>query len=422
MEEEKKKKRNKKKKNKQNKTIEDAAVGVGETASLDQNYVVEQNHHGQVSETSDVQNSDVEKPNVDLDRHRANGTEGPVLAEADKLYWIQREANLEETIKRLKDEKDLYIQKQDILEETVKQFKNERDSYLQKQAVLEMRVVELQHEKDSCIQKEVNLEEKIKHLEREKDSWVLKETSTKEIIDSLKDDNTRLRIQVMELEESRNKILQENQLLIESISSLQSQTQNLERTSSVHSSTEVTKHASENEVLNSQLEAARSLVEKLSTENAELVEKVNELYVELDRRSMTTGLASAIGSGPMVGTIGTTTVAVPVLDSARMSVSDEKMESLESVPVKDETTGGDSTDTGHTAVIANSLEASESGEIVQISLDENEVQDVESQAAERDDKTDVPLTDAPLIGAPFRFISFVAKYVSGADLVNKSSS
>lgn len=137
---------------------------------------------------------------------------------------------------------------------------------------------------------------------------------------------------------------------------------------------------------------------------------------------MTTGLASAIGSGPMVGTIGTTTVAVPVLDSARMSVSDEKMESLESVPIKDETTGGDSMDTGHTAVIANSLEASESGEIVQISLDENEVQDVESQAAERDDKTDVPLTDAPLIGAPFRFISFVAKYVSGADLVNKSSS
>lgn len=30
---------------------------------------------------------------------------------------------------------------------------------------------------------------------------------------------------------------------------------------------------------------------------------------------------------------------------------------------------------------------------------------------------EVPFTDAPLIGAPFRLISFIAKYVSGADLV-----
>ncbi|KAG0481683.1 hypothetical protein HPP92_012541 [Vanilla planifolia] len=30
----------------------------------------------------------------------------------------------------------------------------------------------------------------------------------------------------------------------------------------------------------------------------------------------------------------------------------------------------------------------------------------------------VPLSDAPLIGAPFRLISFVARYVSGADLVD----
>lgn len=34
----------------------------------------------------------------------------------------------------------------------------------------------------------------------------------------------------------------------------------------------------------------------------------------------------------------------------------------------------------------------------------------------------VPLSDAPLIGAPFRLISFMAKYVSGADLVKQNSS
>lgn len=32
---------------------------------------------------------------------------------------------------------------------------------------------------------------------------------------------------------------------------------------------------------------------------------------------------------------------------------------------------------------------------------------------------EVPFTDAPLIGAPFRLISFMAKYVSGADLVKR---
>jgi hypothetical protein len=53
-------------------------------------------------------------------------------------------------------------------------------------------------------------------------------------------------------------------------------------------------------------------------------------------------------------------------------------------------------------------------------LDDNEVPDLEMQAAETDYKSGaVPLTDAPLIGAPFRLISFVAKYVSGGDLVNR---
>ncbi|KAG6532218.1 hypothetical protein ZIOFF_006057 [Zingiber officinale] len=35
---------------------------------------------------------------------------------------------------------------------------------------------------------------------------------------------------------------------------------------------------------------------------------------------------------------------------------------------------------------------------------------------------EVPFTDAPLIGAPFRLISFMAKYVSGADLARRDDS
>ena len=64
---------------------------------------------------------------------------------------------------------------------------------------------------------------------------------------------------------------------------------------------------------------------------------------------------------------------------------------------------------------------SDSGEIVQIPLDDNELLDLELQAVESDKMENVPISDAPLIGAPFRLISFVAKYVSGADLVDKDT-
>lgn len=62
-------------------------------------------------------------------------------------------------------------------------------------------------------------------------------------------------------------------------------------------------------------------------------------------------------------------------------------------------------------------------EIVQIPLDDNDVRDLQLQDTKNVENDDaVPITDAPLIGAPFRLISFFAKYVSGADLVSQNSS
>lgn len=47
----------------------------------------------------------------------------------------------------------------------------------------------------------------------------------------------------------------------------------------------------------------------------------------------------------------------------------------------------------------------------------------EEEVASSDEKTEVvPMSDAPLIGAPFRLFSFVAKFVAGSDLVNQTSS
>ena len=73
MEDEKRKKKNKKKKNKQHKASEGPAVGVEETiAALDENHSSTQTHRDQ-NLIVDVQNGEVQKGNVDLNGHCANG-------------------------------------------------------------------------------------------------------------------------------------------------------------------------------------------------------------------------------------------------------------------------------------------------------------------------------------------------------------
>lgn len=107
-----------------------------------------------------------------------------------------------------------------------------------------------------------------------------------------------------------------------------------------------------------------------------------------------------------------------------LSVTGKKLESGEIVPIQAETIGGDTdnVDVEQASVIPSSFASEEPGEIVQISLDENEIRNLGIQAANNDENTVVEFSDAPLIGAPFRLISFVAKYVSGADLIDKNSS
>ncbi|KAJ7961057.1 binder of USO1 and GRH1 protein 1 isoform X14 [Quillaja saponaria] len=427
MEEEKKKRRNKKKKNKQIKTGEVAGIGIGETASWRQDQVSNgKDEYSQLSETVDMPST-----NIDSNGHRPNDTES---------------ATLEEIINQLRVENELQIQKQ---------------------AGLEMKIVQLLNEKDSLLQKEARLEEKVNQLVNENDVLSSKGDSTKETISNLHGNISRLQVQVVELEEARDSLLQENRQLVENVSVLQSTIQNLEKSSSSSCSPDpfMKDHYSENEDLKSQIEAASALVEKLITENAELVEKVNELYVELDGRSATAGISVAAKPNPLVEFSKTADVVHPTSEfMGNVSITGKKLDGLEVVPVK---VAGDSVDVENAAgVVLNSSPvfndsgeivqiplddsvevvpvkdaddsvdvenaarvalnsspvSNDSGEIVQIPLDENEVLDKLEQADKNAEKDAVPLSDAPLIGAPFRMISFVAKFVSGADLVNKSTS
>lgn len=63
-----------------------------------------------------------------------------------------------------------------------------------------------------------------------------------------------------------------------------------------------------------------------------------------------------------------------------------------------------------------------STEIEQIPSEESEASgtNLSVEDSSSDETALVPISDAPLIGAPFRFISFMARYVSGADLVSQN--
>ncbi|MBA0768399.1 hypothetical protein Gotri_017201 [Gossypium trilobum] len=403
MEEEKKKKRNKKKKNKQGKATEED---------------VDQIQNNNVTNGQNSGNA------LDLDTHQPNGalpnSAEEMIKELQKEneLHVQKEvtlshvfvATLQERIQHLQHENESHLQKKALLEETINQLRNEFDSHLKKEASLEAAIQQLQYERELHVHKVAGLGINIVGLQNEKEFWFQEKASLEEKISQLRDEKAGLHLkgatleenvrqlekekeswivtQVVELEESRNNLLQENQQLTENISSMQLHSQNLERNSNSDSQSEdVEKQAAGNEDLKSQIEAANVFVDKLMMENAELVEKVNVLYAMLEQQSKAAEHSKVID----------TTNSVPrSLENGSILVP--KLDSLEASPI----TNG-------------KIER----EIVQIPLDDTDVRDLESQATGTEENA-VPLADAPLIGAPFRLISFVARYVSGADLVNNT--
>ncbi|KAK8548187.1 hypothetical protein V6N13_055004 [Hibiscus sabdariffa] len=347
---------------------------------------------------------------------------------------LKKEASLEESILKLQQINDSHLQKEDSLKETILQLQSGNESHIQKMAASEMDIIRLHNEKESWLQekaileakirqlleekaaldlKGANLEENIEALEKEKESWILTENSTKETISILNRDITRLKMQVVELEEYRSKLSQENQQLTNTASSLQLHIQNLERNVTPRPcspSDEVEKQASYIEELDSQIEAASVLVEKLVMENTELVEKVNELSVKLERQTMAAGHSMVNEmSNPGPHSIENGSLLAPELDSLEVTQTNEHK------------IDGVNEDGQPAAQVPLSVESEDTGEIVQIPLDDTDARGSQLQAIESESNT-VPLTDAPLIGAPFRLISFVANYVTGADLVNDTSS
>ncbi|CAG7880775.1 unnamed protein product [Brassica rapa] len=301
--------------------------------------------------------------------------------------YIQKEAQLEERLLHLRTENETLKQNEEKLEERLVQYKTKNDVLVHEMSSTEVKMRELLDERSTFSQKEASLEKKLQQLQHdEESSTAAAEKSSIEMISSLNNEIGTLRAQVMKLEESRSNLQEQNNSLVETVSSLQVQRENHDNN---------VKGASEDE-LNSQIEAACTLVEKLITENAELVEKVNELCIQLNQSQR------AFASPP-----------------ESLAIEVQKSDALEEIPIHDEMIRIDDSGDIETALLERNL----SEETVPVSVNPNGEIDVESQVAVAGETEEVsggvPLVDAPLIGAPFRLVSFVARYVSGADLAEK---
>ncbi|CAO2839131.1 unnamed protein product [Amaranthus hypochondriacus] len=407
MEDEKKKKKYKKKKNKQQ--TKAAASAVDDTASSDT---------GGTCSVGTISGDQDNGSNIGVEDERASNANGSASVDIVKQHRLQEEARLRDMVKQLLYEKNSYIQRQAELEMKMKQLHSENDSWHQKEVGLEQRINQLLQENAALSFAEKKLLENIQCVEKEKLFLAEKENLSKETISTLNNEIARLKMQVLELEGAKTTLSQENMQVLDNLSTSQSRVQDLEKSlMTVVSPADVQNDVFEKENLNAEIEEAYALIGKLMTENAELVEKVNQLSIKL-------GQQAEVRNDTSVDILDNS-YANPLYrfaeDMEDVSLATKSVELFGTGSKEDEQMVTDEMHSDY-ANVRHSSETTVSGEIVQIPLVENESHDVEAHAYVIAGDESVPLVDAPLIGAPFRLISFVTKYVSGADLVNKDSS
>ncbi|GKB37068.1 hypothetical protein Tco_0882010, partial [Tanacetum coccineum] len=230
-----------------------------------------------------------------------------------------------------------------------------------------------------------------------------------ETIAHLNKQYTVLQAQVIELEASRNDISLQNQQLKEYVFELQSKIQDLKSSVATCSSTERTKVNLLNAELDQKSATTRSSI--LVKPDDPMIRNSIAADINENSASETDPMQSLAEKSDTISDLG------PSSEARDGMVSDKHVE-----PLNDEVTVLKNNNVDHMNAEGsdlNTISRASIEEIVQISLDENDVAaPTTSTSFPVPEKTDpVALTDAPLIGAPFRLISFVARYVSGADLV-----
>ncbi|CAL4914249.1 unnamed protein product [Urochloa decumbens] len=417
-----KKKRNKKKKGNQGKNTVDVISNAGEAAPQHHNHESAPRDHYKGSDADDAMSSVGEgvpqyenhEPTLQSDRNGTNGHdttssvgEGircyqnnePTLTQenhkdSNAVPADQRSIGMSESSVEL-DMHRLYEAKLDKLHETIKQLEDEKSLWLQKVSAMESELEKLHSKVDLHMQNEVLLDGKLNSLQIGYDVLIKKEALLKERFSELEETNKTLVAQVKVLEESSN-TFEENQMLVKKLDQLDSRLQALEARAAL-SEASVTEKVSDNKVMDP-MNFAGPL---LHQQTADFTEG-NELIAER-------GLSSSVEITPnnSYSLINNTT--------SNAYASNHPEETSIRLP---EISISNSIAQAH--VNEHQFDGPTSEEIVPIPLDDIQIHEDDPRQPGVDDEIDeVPFSDAPIIGAPFRLISFVARYVSGADLVNQ---
>ncbi|KAE8806070.1 golgin subfamily A member 4 [Hordeum vulgare] len=372
---------------------ETISPSVGEVIPCDENHeptMTQENH--KVSNT------------VYADQRSIGMSDSTVELDKDRLYEAKLD-KLHDTIKQLEDEKGLWLQKMNKMESEIEKLHNKVGYHAQNEVILEEKLNNLQNGHDMLVKKEEVLDNKVKCVEDVNGVLTHQETFLKERLSGLEETNKALQEQVKVLDEASKGTVEENQQLLVSVDELESRLQTLEAKIALTEAS-ITKEVPKNEVMN-QTDLAGSFLHKQTAGFMTVISKGNELTAD---RGLNSSLV--VTSDNIYSHVSN----IPVGAYA----SDHADETSAHFPEATSSNGA-----GQSLMNANARQGFDeprmSGEIVPVPLDDILIHEDDPQPAGSDVETaeEVPFTDAPIVGAPFRLISFVARYVSGADLVNQ---
>ncbi|PUZ41229.1 hypothetical protein GQ55_9G487600 [Panicum hallii var. hallii] len=317
--------------------------------------LTQENHKASNAVPADQRSIGMSESSVELDMHRL------YEAKLDKLHV---------TIKQLEDEKCLWLQKGSTMESELEKLHSKVGFHAQNEVLLEEKLNSLQIGYDELIKKEEVLGNKVRCIDDINGTLTRQEALLKERLSELEETNKNLVAQVKVLEEASSNTSAENHTLVKKMDELDSRLQALE---------------------------ARAALSEAS-------EKGNELIAERDLSSS----VELITDNSYCQINNTPSNAYASNHPQETSIQLPEIETSNSIAQ------------AHVDVNEHRFDGPTSEEIVPVPLDDIQIhEDDPWQPGAEDEIDEVPFSDAPITGAPFRLISFVARYVSGADLVNK---
>ncbi|KAJ1297283.1 hypothetical protein BS78_01G364300 [Paspalum vaginatum] len=408
-----KKKRNKKKKGNQGKNTVDVTANAGEAAHQHHNHESPIDHpttdHPKGSDADDAMSSVGEgvpqyqnhQPTLQGDRNGINAYDSASSIGEGIPYQSNQCTMTQENHKASNavpaDQRSIGMSESSV------ELDMHRPYYEAKLSTMEGELEKLHSKVDFHAQNEVLLEEKLNSLQSGYDVLIKKEAVLKERLSGLEETNKALLVQVKVLEEASNNTFEENQMLVKRLDQLDARLQALEAKAALSEAPMIGK-VLENKGMG-QVDLASSLLHEQTAGLTEVMSKDNKQIAKRD-------LISSLEITPdnICGQINNS--------PSNAYACNHPEETLIPFP---EVATNNSIVPGRGYVNEHRFDGpGTTEEIIPVPLDDIQIHEDDPRQTGADNEIDeVPFSDAPIIGAPFRLISFVARYVSGADLVNQ---